>query len=167
MVKKISLTQGKHTKVDDVDFERLSRFKWFFANGYAVRRGTNEGKRTMVWMHRIIAATPDGMVTDHINGDKLDNRRTNLRACTHAQNKWNQGRNSNNTSGFRGVYFDKSSKKWVAELKQHQKHVFLGRFVEKKDAGRAYVEATIKLRGEFAPSYPQPPLHAHHTQVLH
>ena len=72
--------------VDDDMYDQLSKYRWHYANGYAI--GAVGGKR--VFMHRIVAQTPDGMVTDHINHNMLDNRRSNLRVCTHADNMANR-----------------------------------------------------------------------------
>ena len=73
-------------KVDDSDYELLSKYRWNYTNGYA--QGKVNGK--LIGMHRFIMRTPKGMVTDHINHDTLDNRRANLRICTHAQNMANR-----------------------------------------------------------------------------
>jgi hypothetical protein len=75
-MKKIPLTQGKFAIVDDEDFEYLNRWKWYFAPvGYATRGdGHGRGNRTVVYMHRVVNKTTGGLVTDHINRNKLDNR---------------------------------------------------------------------------------------------
>lgn len=105
MAKKIKLTQGKHAIVDDEDFERLSQYKWYYHHeGYAVRNSKENMRRRLISMHRIINNTPDGKVTDHINGDKLDNRKSNLRSCTHAENARNSKLRSDSSSGMKGVY---------------------------------------------------------------
>src|SRR5690606_8965493 len=103
-MKQIPLTQGKFTLVDDQDYEWLSQFQWCYHKGYAVRR---VGRRNM-FMHRIIMNTPPGMHTDHVDRNKLNNQRANLRVCTEQQNKWNYGAlKSKRTSKYKGVSFVK------------------------------------------------------------
>lgn len=77
-------------------------------------------------MHRLLNKTPEGFSTDHINRDKLDNRKCNLRSVTQSQNGFNRGLNKNNTSGHRGVYWYQNS--WVAEIKVNFKKIHIGRF---------------------------------------
>lgn len=103
-MKQIPLTKGRFAIVDDEDFEELNRYKWYSDHkGYAARNSPYvNGKRHVIWMHRVIAGTPAGMETDHINGIKNDNRRSNLRIATTVQNAMNRGLSKNNTSGYRG-----------------------------------------------------------------
>src|SRR5260221_205877 len=96
--------------VDDEDYEYLNQWKWHLSsNGYAVRRPYIKGsektgqKHTVVWMHRVINNTPAGRDTDHINRDRLDNRRSNLRTATFSQNSMNKGLSKSNTSGIKGI----------------------------------------------------------------
>jgi hypothetical protein len=92
-MKEIKLTKGKTAIVDDEDFDRLSQYKWQFAViGYARRTVYVKGKkgRQTLYMHRDILATPSDMFTDHINGNRLDNRKENLRVCTQAENNRNR-----------------------------------------------------------------------------
>lgn len=87
-MKEIPLTQCKVALVDDKYFEFLNQFKWRFSNGYAARSDirTKRGRKTIL-MHRAIMDAPKGVEVDHVNGDKLDNQRSNLRLCNR---KWNQ-----------------------------------------------------------------------------
>jgi hypothetical protein len=148
-MKNISLTQGKFAMVDDEDYEYLNRHKWYFEKGYAARKeGVIRGKIT--YMHRVIMQTPDGMDTDHINGNKLDNRRENLRVCTHAQNTRNRNYQINNTSGYKGVSFDKSRNKWHVAIKVNGLHINKGRYDTVEEAARAYDEAARYYFGEYA-----------------
>lgn len=140
-IAKIPLTQGKHAIVDAEDEARILAIgKWYAFKGgktfYAVR---HEGDHHL-FMHRILAETPDGFVTDHLNGNGLDNRRSNLRNCTHAQNLANRTRlQTNNTSNSTGVSWDKVNKKWEVRIKRNQKSIFLGRFKKKVEAVKARV----------------------------
>lgn len=141
----IKLTQGKVAIVDDADYEWLSQFKWCLTAGKYAGRCINGN---VVLMHRIINKTPEGVWTDHINENKLDNRRSNLRDCTSAQNKANVTRRKDNTSGFKGVAVFR--KKWQAYINKDGKRIHLGHFEKKEDAARAYNEAAVDIFGEFA-----------------
>lgn len=136
--------------VDQADFLFLSSFKWTLQKGgknkyaYCFR----DGKR--ISMHRLLFDSPKGMEVDHVNGDGLDNRRENLRVCSHAENMRNRGIQKNNHSGFKGVYFDKEKKKWVAKLIFEGKKVLQKRFDSKLEAAKTYREAALFYFGEFA-----------------
>jgi hypothetical protein len=150
-MKKIELTRGKVTIVDDDDFERLSQWKWFYHHeGYAVRNMTiASGKQKIILMHREILGTPNGMDSDHINGNKLDNRRINLRICTTSQNLANQDIRSDNISGRKGVCWDEHNRKWRAYIMTNCKQKNLGRFADIEDATKAYEKAATEYFGEF------------------
>lgn len=148
-MKEIILTQGKVALVDDEDFERLNKHKWYCRNGYAVRMTKfSLGKRQAILMHREIISPPQGLVVDHINGDGLDNRKKNLRACTHAENIRNQKLNRLNTTGYKGVCVN--SKKWIARIKINGKLLYLGRYNTPEEAAQVYDEAARKYFGKFA-----------------
>lgn len=146
-MKKIPLTQGKYAIVDDIDFEYLNQWKWTFTHGYAYRK---DDKRKNVFMHRFLLQAPKGKLTDHVNGNKLDNRRLNLRLCSPSENQKNQKKNKANTSGFKGVSWDKERKKWAAYINANGRLYHLGRFSIKRVAAEAYDKAAKKLHGEFA-----------------
>ena|SRR3990167_578343 len=136
---KIKLTQGKFAIVDYADFLRFARFNWsFHSAGYAFRKIGNKN----AYMHREIMRPPKGMEVDHINGDKLDNRRENLRVCTHAQN-------SRNRKGI-NVSFDKRKHKWRAQIGIGMKQKWLGYFATKEAAAKAYRDSANKEHGQFA-----------------
>ena len=92
---------------------------------------------------------PECFVIDHINGNPLDNRLVNLRLATKEQNYHNQGRGMKNTSGIKGVHFDKDRNKWKAEIRFYNRVVSLGRFDTKGLAAVARVKAAIRYHGEF------------------
>lgn len=149
-MKKIPLTQGKYAIVDDIDFEYLNQWKWTFHNlEYAYRKDSKDNRKNIL-MHRAILKTPTGKLTDHVNGNGLDNRRGNLRVCTSSQNQKNQRKNKANTSGFKGVSWDKERKKWAAYINANGRLYHLGRFSIKRVAAEAYDKAAKKLHGEFA-----------------
>ena len=154
-MKTINLTQGKVALVDDEDFEELNKYKWFaFKNGntfYALRSAkTINKKRKVIYMHRVLANTPDGMNTDHKDRDGLNNQKSNLRACTYAENCRNKLKAPNNTSGYKGVHFHKASQKWTAYLRVDKKAISFGYFDSKEMAHQAYVEGVKKHHKEFA-----------------
>jgi hypothetical protein len=86
-MKRIKLTQGKYALVDDEDFESLNKYKWYFHQGYAIRNTKMKfGKRTTIFMHRIITNCPKGKDVDHINMNGLNNQKYNMRVCKRSQN---------------------------------------------------------------------------------
>ena len=148
MTREIILTQGKVALVDDEDYSTLSKYKWCAHKQkntfYAVRQiPDGNGKQKQIKMHMEIAGTPKGLVTDHINGDGLDNRRVNLRIVTKRQNS--QNRHHKKTSKYPGVSFRADLQKWQAYIKieSHQKH--LGYFDDEEAAYHAYCGACALL----------------------
>lgn len=153
MSKLIPLTKGHFAIVDDEDFERLKAFRWHakVCNGtcYAIRSERVGGRMKTVPMHREIFGA-EGMRVDHRNRNGLDNRRENLRHANASQNGINRGPQKNNTSGFKGVCFDKSVGKWLSKIKKNGRAINLGRFDNPKLAAAAYDKKAIELHGEFA-----------------
>ncbi len=101
-------------------------------------------------MHRVIKGAKAGQSVDHVNGNGLDNRRSNLRLCAHAENLRNRKIHKNNKSGFKGVRKRKESSLWRAEIRSNHKFYFLGNFHSAEEAAHAYDAAALKLHGEFA-----------------
>lgn len=131
--------------VDDGDFEWLNQWEWSISHGYARRVVNNKP----VYMHRVILCPPRNKQTDHIDGNKLNNQRKNLRACTNSQNNRNKGFQSNNKSGVIGVCWGTREQKWRAELCVMGKKIRLGDFIQKRKAIKARQAAEIKYFGEF------------------
>lgn len=131
--------------VDKKDYSRVKKYKW------AVQNDDMVINNTIGLLSRFITNTtnPDIQV-DHKNHNRLDNRRQNLRPCTPAQNSSNTCKPSTNTSGFKGVSWDKSRKKWAAYITFQLKRINLGRFDVLEEAVCAYNEAAIQYHGEFA-----------------
>lgn len=101
--------------VDDEDYEKFNKFKWHKCPyGYAVRSGRKEENRRGVKLHREVTNCPKGLEVDHINRNKLDNRKENLRIVTRQQNAQNRGKTRTNTSGFRGVF--KKGRGWAVQV---------------------------------------------------
>ncbi|HJX51580.1 MAG TPA: AP2 domain-containing protein [Polyangia bacterium] len=94
--------------------------------------------------------TPKGLRTDHRNHNPLDNRRGNLRIATPSQNNQNARISSINSSGFKGVWYDKRCKRWATAIKLGGKRFFLGRYKTSELASEKYKEAAIRMFGEFA-----------------
>lgn len=155
-IAEIILAKGQIAIVDLIDSD-LSQFKWFSAKSgnYVVRsRYFGDRKAVPERMHRVIMSRmlhrellPKEQV-DHVDGNPLNNRRENLRLASNNQNGKNRKRNSNNTSGFKGVH--RVRNKWRAAIKVNYKLIHLGYFDTPKDAHDAYCEAAIKYHGEFA-----------------
>ncbi len=155
-VRFISLGQGRAVMVDAADFEWLNKHKWHpmgGPTGYAI--ANVGGKQTL--MHRLIMQPPAGYVVDHINGNKHDNRRCNLRNCTQAQNVRNRRKVRGGTSQFKGVAWETRSGKWVAAIKYRGRKITLGYFDDEVEAAQAYDAKAIELFGEFAClNFPRP-----------
>ena len=150
--KKIPLTQGKVALVDIEDYEWLNQWKWQAhknTKGFFYVAGRNK-KQKFQSMHRKIMKAPKGMEVDHINGDGLDNRRNNLRTCSHSQNIMNSKMRIDNTNGYKGIRYHKQNKKWQARIKKNKKDNHLGYFTTPQEAALAYNEAAKKFFGEFA-----------------
>jgi len=146
----IPLTQGQVALVDDADLPLVDGHRWFSQR----RRDDYHHAAThcggkYVYMHQLILGTQPGTEIDHKNRNGLDNRRANLRACTHSENQCNRRIQSNNTSGFRGVSWYAKSCKWRAKIKRFGKQVHLGHFATKEAASAAYELAALQYHGEF------------------
>ena len=142
----IELTQGKVALVDDADYGWLSEWKW------RVKKSDNTCYAQTgngVLMHRVILQAPRGMCGDHINGNGLDNRRSNLRLCTNKQNVRNQHKTFG-TSEYKGVYWDKDRCKWKSQIMCDTVKINLGRYIDETDAAIAYDIASLRLFGEYA-----------------
>lgn len=146
----IRLTQGKETIVDSSDYDYLSQWKWLYNDGYAERHIRINGKPKHIRMHRFILNIPDGFEADHVNRNKLDNRRCNLRICTRSQNEANRPIFPNNSSGKKGVSWDKVNNKWRAVICFKRKYIHIGRYNNIEDATVAYNKKAKELFGDFA-----------------
>lgn len=150
----IETRKGQKILVDADDYETLSRVTWTIdAKGYAMRKHRDDaGKWKTQYMHRFVMGLSTGQVgmVDHINGDKTDNRKSNLRVCSNSENLRNRGAQRNNTSGFKGVTFHKAANKWTASITANGSNNYLGLFKTPEEAHSAYCEAARAMHGEFA-----------------
>jgi len=136
--------------VDPDDYQKFVKgYSFCLAHEYVCYSSTKDGLNSKR-LHRIIMNCPDDKMIDHINLNKLDNRRENLRVCTHQQNQFNTTKRSDNTSGFKGVYFDKQNQKFRASISIDGKNKYLGLFDTAEDAHECYKQAALKHHGEFA-----------------
>ncbi len=140
-----------HALVDVDSYEKLSAHRWCLVSQgrYAGRNADVNGKRRTVLMHREILMSKDGVHTDHISGDGLDNRMANLRTCSISQNMWNKSISRANKSGFKGVYWGKTEGKWRVQVKAHGKVYCRGPFHDISDAVEARRKLAELLHGPF------------------
>jgi hypothetical protein len=156
-MKIIKLTQNKFSKVDDEDYEYLNQFKWYYGgDGYAVRNirlGINN--RNTELMHRVLSSPKVDYEVDHINRDKLDNQKSNLRNVTHDQNVLNFGTRKDNTSGFRGVFYRVvGNRHWFTKINIKKREIWGGSFFTKIEAALAYDRLVDKYaRGFVRPNF--------------
>lgn len=155
MTKMISLHgrngKDKFALVDDDMFDELNRYNWYCSQGYASRSQRRDGKRLTIHMHWHILRLQPGFVIDHINGNRLDNRRCNLRICTRADNNKNKiGPVKPTSSIYKGVCWRPHTNAWKAYIKTDGKQKHLGYFEHEEDAALAYDIAAKKQFGEFA-----------------
>jgi len=139
-------------RVDDEDFEYLSSFCWH-AGGYAMRyakRVQRGPKKKFVYAHREIIGAPSGSEVDHIDGDSLNNQKTNLRLCSHRENCSAFHSRKRRTNLYRGVSWHKTRGQFIARIRVNYLTIFLGWFKVPEDAAKAYDIAAVKYFGEFA-----------------
>lgn len=148
IMKTIKLTKGYEAVVDDADFDYLSQFKWCSSHGYAVARiigGNGEQMR----MHRLILNARENEFVDHIDMNPLNNVRNNLRISDKAQNMRNRGKQTNNTSGFKGIGWDVERNKWKVQLKAGE--IFkMKRLKDLNEAQKLYSDWSTEYHGAFA-----------------
>lgn len=143
----VPLSQGFEALIDDEDAEAVLAHKW----SASVREDTVYAVRTaggrMVTLHTFLTGYA---LTDHINGNGLDNRRANLREATVTQNAANARVPRTNTSGYKGARYNKNARKYQAQIRVDGRQRHLGYFLTLEEAARAYDSAAVEMHGEFA-----------------
>jgi hypothetical protein len=153
-MKKIPLSQGLFAIVDDEDYERVSKYKWFALKDkhtfYAIRSIRKNGRQSKQKMHRLILKMRNSKILiDHINKNGIDNRKKNLRKASSLQNSHNRKIPITNTTGFRGVHWRKDIKKFASYININRKKTHLGIFPTAKLASITYECAAKKHFGKF------------------
>jgi hypothetical protein len=150
----VPLTRGYEAIIDAADVHLVADWNWCaWVKGrqtYAVRGTKLSGKQLQVRMHRQILNPPSGLMIDHVSGDGLDCRRSNMRIATAGQNMKNQRAHRDNSSGVKGVSWDKARQKWRASITTDRKTLFLGRYDDMGAAYQAYRCACKKMHGAFS-----------------
>ncbi|CAH2910535.1 MAG: hypothetical protein CPSOU_1803 [uncultured Paraburkholderia sp.] len=155
-MKEITLSRGMVALVDDEDFEWLSASKWTGRkDGYACRNvphPINAGKRTTLLMQRAIMGmeSSDKREVDHIDGNRLNNCRSNLRICSHSENGRNKRPYRTSKSPFKGISKESGKSKWTAQIMVDGRQKRIGYFETPEEAHAAYRRAAAELHGEFA-----------------
>jgi hypothetical protein len=158
-MKTISLSKGFSAVIDDVDYAAVTAVgNWTYESGYAIHHYVDqEGKRKRLWMHRLImnrvtqSPIPTGMQVDHINANRLDNQRSNLRLATRSENQAAKGVQINSSSGYKGVRYNKG--KYEVRLRHYHHRLYLGRYETLEQAHAVYAYVHIMLWGEFSSEY--------------
>lgn len=159
MPRQIPLTRGYTALVDDSDYALLSQRKWLYVgSGYAGRFVTCDGHKTLLYLHRhLLNAQPDQRV-DHINGDRLDCRRENLRLVTRNQNQQNRKCSRHSTSGRKGVCWHQRQGKWHVRISVNGVRIHLAYHPDLETAALLYDAAARHFFKEYArPNYPDTP----------
>lgn len=152
----VALTRGLFVRISPEDVEAVSACTWSalpHPSGHVAvgKPVPNDGPRKQVMMHRFIMDAPNDMVVDHINGDRLDNRRENLRICTRSENQRNRRRAPvTNSTGYLGVSFASDRGMYVAQIHHLGQRYWLGQFSSAKEAAMARDKAALEMHGEFA-----------------
>lgn len=156
-MKKLELARGEVAQLDEPDYDRLRHFKWYCIKGYAYRTvylGKVDGKYkyTTIPMHREVLNPLDGLLADHIDGNRLNNTRNNLRAVTRGQNTINSAMRKTNRYGYKGIIYNPlcTKRPWYARIKLNGKVQVKGYFETREEAALAYNELATQLHGQYA-----------------
>ena len=158
-MKRIALTQGKYALVDDTDYKWLRQWEWHYEKGYAARTRVNRdapGPKN-IYMHRTILKLKSKVFrkiqVDHIDGNGLNNQRSNLRVVNTSKNAMNRKKMSGCKSKYKGVTKRPAKykkKQWQASIRVNGKLLYLGDYITQEQAALAYNDAALKHFGNFA-----------------
>ena len=147
---------GRVTLVDDEDYDLVMQYRWTVREqvlhtgvvyGPYAKANVPIGGDVIVFMHKLLTGWP---LTDHANGNGLDNQRSNLRPATHVQNSQNRRPFPGRSSRHKGVSWHRRARKWRADITVNGKLRYLGLFTSEEDAARAYTKASLATQGEYA-----------------
>jgi hypothetical protein len=151
---KLPLSKNKYALVDDEDYPKVSKHKWFVIqrgkSEHACRTVIENGNKRTEYLHRALLNPNSNEVVDHINGNGLDNQKANLRLCTKQQNSWNSDKNTKNVSGYKGVSFEKTTGKWRVRIRKDGKSYSYGLYEQAEEASKVYLEKAQELFGQYA-----------------
>ncbi len=151
----ITIHSDKHgiyqSQIDCIDYPVVKKYYWslYISEKSNTQYLQSRRKEKKIWLHRLITDAPTNYDVDHIDRDGLNNRRDNLRVCTHSQNLCNQ-HGTRGSSKYKGVYWNKNQRRWIAYIKTNGKQVRLGSYRDENKAAEAYNCAALNYHGEFA-----------------
>ncbi len=148
--KLIPLTQGHFAIVDAADYEWLNQYKWHVKKDKNRYYAESQENRKIIKMHRLITGAPDHLVVDHRDHNGLNNRRWNLRLCSHAENIRNQRPQKGGTSKYKGVCRHKHVRKYVSQIGMNGTRKTIGYFDDEIEAAISYDLKAMEVFGEFA-----------------
>lgn len=153
MNRRLELPHGYVTTIDESDWPTVQPLTLYRgANGYVYYSVWRDGRSRPSTLHGFLMQTPKGLHTDHINGDKLDNRRANLRIVTPSVNQANRHRQTRGATGVRGVTHRAGTKNpWIAQIMVDRRQVYLGSFSTLEAATDARRAAELEHYGELCP----------------
>lgn len=153
---RLRINTGKgeiYALIDDGDYTIVNAYKWFInPQGYVWAHDYSKGWRAkaQVLLHRLLLPPPKGQTVDHIDRNPLNNRRDNLRIATYSQQNMNTRTRSDNTTGHRGVYWEKRRNCWRVCINLNGKQIHVGQFKDKQRAILAREAKAKELYGDFA-----------------
>lgn len=151
-MKEIPLNQGRIAFVDDEDYEWLMQLdrKWSFSGSETKGVAACYIKGKQLKMHRLIMNAPEGVQVDHIDGNRMNNTRANLRLCSNIENSYNRRLRKDSSTGYKGVRWQVKNQRFWARIQANGKRVSLGLYDDPVDAAKAYDRAAKELHGKFA-----------------